>query len=106
MHSHLSWSPSLALWLPAASTSCNTRLKINDHCKHDRKVFTNDSNVICIGILAAIWPCGMVVHLSELFVSESKSQVYAAIHEFLHNHANVFEGLSEYLMSVSVFYYS
>ena len=49
--------------------------------------------MISIGIFAVMWPSG-IVHLSELFVSESKSQVYAAVHEFLRNHVNVFEGLS------------
>lgn len=32
------------------------------------------------GILAGIWPCGIVTLLSELFIAESKSQVYGALH--------------------------
>lgn len=38
---------------------------------------------MCTGILAGIWPCGVVTLLSELFIAESKSQVYGALHAFL-----------------------
>ena len=33
---------------------------------------------------AGIWPCGVITLLAELFVSESMSQVYGALHNFLH----------------------
>ena len=33
-----------------------------------------------IGILAGLWPCGVVVFVAELFVSESKAQVYGILH--------------------------
>lgn len=36
------------------------------------------------GILAGIWPCSVITLLAELFVSESMSQVYGALHNFLH----------------------
>lgn len=35
-----------------------------------------------VGILAGIWPCGVVTLLSELFIAESKSQVYGALYSF------------------------
>ena len=35
------------------------------------------------GVLAGIWPCGIVTLLNELYISESKSQVYGAIHSFM-----------------------
>ncbi len=30
-----------------------------------------------------MWPCGVIVFASELFISESLSQVYAVLHEFI-----------------------
>lgn len=35
-----------------------------------------------IGVLAGMRPCGVIVLLSELFSTESKSQVYATLHEY------------------------
>ena len=49
-----------------------------------------------LGILAGIRPCGIVVMLTGLFTAESKSQVYAALHELLTNHTNIASNLSEY----------
>ena len=44
------------------------------------------------GILAGIWPCGIIAVLSELYISESKSQVCGAIHSFMQkNEANLAE---------------
>lgn len=40
-------------------------------------------NIFIVGILAAMWPCGIITHIAELFKSESKSQVYGQIHEFI-----------------------
>lgn len=39
--------------------------------------------LIITGILAGMWPCGVITWLNELFVSESKSQVYGQLHDFL-----------------------
>ena len=30
-----------------------------------------------------MWPCGIVMLISELFIAESLSQVYANVHEML-----------------------
>ena len=46
------------------------------------------------GILVGMWPCGIVVMLQELFTAESKSQVYAALHELLSNYPSISKSLS------------
>ena len=38
--------------------------------------------VINIGIVAGIWPCGIAVMVSELFISESLPQVFGTLHDF------------------------
>ena len=62
----------------------------------------NQSTSRCIlptpGVLAGMWPCGIVVMLTELFTAESKSQVYAALHELLSNHTTIASNLSEYVL--------
>ena len=35
------------------------------------------------GILAGMWPCGIIVLVNELFLSESLSQVYGILHGLL-----------------------
>ena len=35
------------------------------------------------GIIAGMWPCGIITFLSELYVAESKTQVYGALHDFM-----------------------
>ena len=47
------------------------------------------------GILAGMWPCGIVVLLTELFRAESKTQVYAALHELLHSYSSIATTLSK-----------
>ena len=54
------------------------------------------NNSACFkGILAAVRPCGIIVLLAELFTSESKSQVYANLHEYLRKHSAVSQSLGE-----------
>ena len=38
---------------------------------------------LSIGVLAGMWPCGVITSVCELFLSESKSQVYGHLHDFL-----------------------
>jgi hypothetical protein len=45
-------------------------------------------NYSTAGILAGIWPCGKIALVSELFGTESISQVYAALHTFLYQNAD------------------
>ena len=54
-----------------------------------------NSNCIMTGILAGMWPYGIVVFLQELFTAESKSQVYAALHELLSNCPSISNSLSK-----------
>ena len=49
-----------------------------------------------LGILAGLRPCGVIVLLAELFTSESKSQVYAYLHEFLRDNLSVSNKLGKY----------
>ena len=46
-------------------------------------------------MLAGLWPCGIVVMLSELFSAESKSQVFAALHELLSSNGDTLSDLSK-----------
>ena len=46
-------------------------------------------------ILAGLWPCGVIVMLSELFSAESKSQVFAALHELLTKNKDTIYSLSK-----------
>lgn len=56
------------------------------------------------GILAGVRPCGVIVLLAELFRAESKSQVYANLHEFMRRHPRVLEnmGMSTYIATYLV----
>ena len=49
-----------------------------------------------VGILAGMWPCGILVMLSELFSAESKSQVFASLHELLTDWDGIQSSLSKY----------
>lgn len=42
-----------------------------------------------LGVLAGVWPCGVICIVSELFVSESLSQVYGILHEFLEQNSSL-----------------
>lgn len=52
---------------------------------------------VYIGILAGVWPCGVVAFLSELFISESKSQVYGALHSFYQLVPTTASSIGEYI---------
>lgn len=54
--------------------------------------------IICTGILAGIWPCGVITLACELFGSESLSQVYGQLHYF-------FSTNNEHLKDVGEFSY-
>ena len=57
------------------------------------------NNPLYVGILAGIWPCGIVTLISELFLAESKSQVYGHLHEFLQTNPEVVSNISKLLIS-------
>ena len=52
--------------------------------------------MLSIGVLAGIWPCGVVIFVAELFVSESKSQVYGILHDFCQTNADSTKNISKY----------
>ena len=39
--------------------------------------------IYLLGVLAGMWPCGIITLVRELFIAESKSQVYGHLHQFL-----------------------
>ena len=55
---------------------------------------------IYTGVLAAMWPCGIITLLCELFISESKSQVYAHLHQFLQSSQEASSKLSKLIWPV------
>ena len=52
--------------------------------------------MLLLGIVAGVWPCGVITFLGELFGSESKSQVYGMLHAFLHDNKDLTSNLREY----------
>ena len=50
-----------------------------------------------IGVLAGIRPCGVIVLLAELFSSESKTQVYGHLHQFVQSNTEVANNISKYV---------
>ena len=42
-----------------------------------------------IEILAGVWPCGVIVFIAELFVTESKAQVYGILHNLCQSCQNL-----------------
>ena len=48
-----------------------------------------------IGILAGMWPCGIIAFVRELFNAESISQVYGHVHQFLQANSEASTQLSK-----------
>lgn len=48
------------------------------------------------GVLAGVWPCGVITLIGELFGSESLSQVYAFLHTFVHENGESLSDMSKY----------
>ena len=55
-----------------------------------------------IGILAGMWPCGIIAFVRELFNAESKSQVYSHLHQYLQDNAVASTKLSEFYALISI----
>jgi hypothetical protein len=45
-----------------------------------------------------MWPCGVITLLNELFISESKSQVYGQLHDYLRIAPLTAQNLSTYVV--------
>ena len=66
-----------------ASSSCIGILQVL--FRHDALVLCSEFGTSLTGILAGIWPCGIITLLDEVFVAESISQVYGSVHSLLHS---------------------
>lgn len=81
---------------------CNTEkdkhVRLNYHTAGMFSVFLVSVMISITGILAGIWPCGVITLLDELYISESKSQVYGAIHSFFLNNDDAMADLSKILI--------
>ena len=64
-------------------------------CTYRSSHITLYVHVFLQGILAGIWPCGTITLLAELFISESKAQVYGALHDFLQSNADATKDINE-----------
>ena len=51
---------------------------------------------MCAGVLAGIWPCGIITLLEELYRAEAKTQVYRNIHSFLYANPTNTSSMSEW----------
>lgn len=47
------------------------------------------------GILAGMWPCGIVTLVDELYRAESKTQVYGSVHSLMHANPSHTSDISE-----------
>lgn len=45
-------------------------------------------NSITTGILAGVWPCGVITLLGKLYQTESKSQVFGCLHNYFYSNKN------------------
>lgn len=75
-----------------------------------RYIYTQSDNrnrTFCmhyLGILDGMRPCGIILFINELFISESLSQVYGILHEFLSRQENVLNNLGlSYLYNTFLF---
>ena len=50
--------------------------------RNSYKLFLKPSMYDLVGIMAGMHHCGVIVLLSELFISESLPQVYGSLHQF------------------------
>ena len=55
-------------------------------------------HLLCAGVLAMMWPCGIITSLSELYSAESKSLVYAYLHDFYNDCPDVGSNIRKYSM--------
>ena len=86
---------------------CNTEKdKSKLHCRtagnmHSNVLYGSQFESACynIGILAGIWPCGIVTILDELYRAESKGQVYGSIHSFIHSNPTHTSDISKNVFS-------
>ena len=88
---------------PVATVTCNTQKDRGVRLNHitsgsqPMAIMYRFFHIVCcyypIGILAGAWPCGIIVIVSELFRAESKSQVYASLHQYFSDYPSVLDKL-------------
>ena len=49
-----------------------------------------------------MWPCGVIVHISELFMAECKTQVYGQLHDLLWTHPSTAQ---QFITSFEIYMY-
>ena len=59
--------------------------------------------ILITGILAVVWPCGIITMIGELFGAESLSQVYAFLHTFMYENQDSLSDLSKCCMQEDMF---
>ena len=56
--------------------------------------------IFTAGILAGIWPCGVITIVHELFRSEGKAQVYGSLHTFFYENPSTTNRVGRTLFSL------
>lgn len=51
-----------------------------------------------VGILAGMWPCGIITLTDELYLAESNSQVYGSIHSLMQNNPSSTSTISKFTL--------
>ena len=72
---------------------CNTEkdkgVRLHHRSAGVQNIFCHTSfmvyNMHGIGILAGVWPCGVITLIGELFIAEAKTQVYGFLHSIIDN---------------------
>ena len=72
---------------------------------YDSSTYNCNHNYNNAGILAGMRPCGIIVLLSELFISESKSQVYGCLHNYYLKHPAAAKKISRKSSMISNVYH-
>ena len=86
---------------PVATVTCNTQKDRGVRLNHITSgsqpmaiiIISFLSLSLLLGILAGAWPCRIIVIVSELFRAESKSQVYASLHQYFSDYPSVLDKL-------------
>lgn len=69
-----------------------TVVQASDDQVSQRGSFNN--RYVLTGVLGGVWPCGIITLLDELYIAESKSQVYGSIHNLLWSNPSHTENIS------------
>ena len=74
---------------------------IDRNCLYTRSLISMSVYIgFLLGILCIMSPCGVIIRCSELFCAESKTQVYAILHDLLHRNEKMFKDLGKKWMFI------